>query len=71
MATKAYVDEQIRALKLERDALAAELADVRRCMEASSSDAVEGAVRKLMDIIEKGKAEMQAQMKTMATRDEL
>mmetsp|Transcript_30390 Transcript_30390/g.66846 ORF Transcript_30390/g.66846 Transcript_30390/m.66846 type:complete len:542 (-) Transcript_30390:425-2050(-) len=71
MATKAYVDDQIRELKLERDALAAELADVRSSTEASISDAVEGAVRKLMDIIEKGKAEMQAQMKTMATRDEL
>eukprot|EP00971_Amphidinium_carterae_P225669 4475597-Amphidinium_carterae.1 len=45
-ATKVYVDEQIGALKLEREALVAELADVRSSMEASISDAVEGAVRK-------------------------
>eukprot|EP00971_Amphidinium_carterae_P177423 3518775-Amphidinium_carterae.1 len=71
MATKAYVDEEIRALKLEREALVAELAVVRSSMEASISDAVEGAVRMVMDTIEKEKAEVQAQMNTMATRDEL
>eukprot|EP00971_Amphidinium_carterae_P019735 388855-Amphidinium_carterae.1 len=45
--------------------------DVRSSMEANISDAVEGTVRKVMDTIEKEKAEVQPQMKTMVTRDEM